>query len=408
MLPFPAEEDNEDAKEPFLSAIFPLAVLFFPAVVSFATTRAVRETFLAAQELQHTTGVVNVEVPVRVFDGERFVDNLTLDDFMVYENGKRQPVAALYLVRKAEIQKEEAAGAATAKPVPKTRRNFVLLFEVNDFMPKLDDAVDYFFDKVFLTDDIVTVATSRGTYHLKPEMLASASRPEIAKQLKSRLRKDIIDGSFEYKSILRDIRDLQDKFDIDADLKEQMLVDHVRRLRDRIDLDESRLRQFAAALKAQEGQKYVFLFYQRERIVLPPLSDFASTELYKSLNFNPQDVEHLFADASLTVHFIYLTQSTASSLGIQDQRRDDSLRAQDLTANIYAAFREMAQASGGLTEATGNPLASFQKAVTASENYYLLYYVPKDYQADGKFKEIKVIIKGKSYRVTNRAGYFAN
>ena len=68
----------------------------------------------------------------------------------------------------------------------------------------------------------------------------------------------------------------------------------------------------------------------------------------------------------------------------------------------------MAQASGGLTEATGNPLASFQKAVMASENYYLLYYVPKDYQADGKFKEIKVMIKGRSYRVTNRAGYFAN
>jgi len=388
--------------------LFLSTVLLILAVVSSGTTRALRERSLAAQELQHTTGVVNVEVPVRVFDGNKFVDNLTLDDFSVYENGKRQSIAALYLVHKTEIQKEEAAGAATAKPVPKTRRNIVLLFEVNDPMPKLDDALDYFFDKVFLADDTVTVVTPRGTYHLKPETLAKASRPEIAKQLKARLRKDIIDGSLEYKHILRDIHDLLDKFDVDADLKEQMLLDYVRQLRDRTSLDESRLRQFAAALKAQEGQKVVFLFYQRERIVLPPLSDFASTELYKSLNFNPQDVEHLFADASLTVHFIYLTQSTVSSLGIQDQRRDDSVSAQDVTASVYAAFREMAQASGGLTEATGNPLASFQKAVTASENYYLLYYVPKDFQADGKFKEIKVVIKGKSYRVTNRAGYFAN
>lgn len=391
-----------------LPFLFLLAALFFLYVGSSAAFRAIRETSPAFQELQHATGVVNVEVPVRVFDGDKFVDNLTLDDFTVYENGKRQSVVALYVIRKTEIQKEEAAGAAAAKPVPKTRRNIVLLFEVNDPMPKLDDAVDYFFDKVFLTDDVVTVATPRGTYHLKPETMASASRPEIAKQLKSKLRQDILNGSSEYKQILRDIHDLLDKFDIDADLKEQMLMDYVRRLRDRISLDESRLRQFAAALKSQEGQKYVFLFYQRERIVLPPLSDFASTELYKSLNFNPQDVEHLFADASLTVHFIYLTQSTTSSLGIQDSRRDDTLRAQDLTANVYAAFREMAQASGGLTEATGNPLAAFQKAVAASENYYLLYYMPKDYQADGKFKEIKVVIKGKSYRITNRAGYFAN
>jgi len=398
-------------KSRFFPFLFLPGALFFLAVVSSGTTRAIREASPAAQELQHTTGVVNVEVPVRVFDGEKFVDNLVLDDFTVYENGKRQPIAALYLIRKTEIQKEEAAGAATTKPVPKTRRNIVLLFEVNDIMPKLDDALDYFFDKVFLTDDTVTVVSPRGTYHLKPETLARASRPEIAKQLKSRLRKDIIDGSLEYKHILRDIHDLLDNFNLgadDADLKEQMLLDYVRQLRDRISLDESKLRQFAAALKAQEGQKYVFLFYQRERIVLPPLSDFASTELYKSLNFNPQDVEHLFADASLTVHFIYLTQSTTSSLGIQDARRDDSLSAQDVTAGVYAAFREMAQASGGLTEATSNPLASFQKAVTASENYYLLYYVPKDYQADGKFKEIKVMIKGKSYRVTNRAGYFAN
>jgi len=46
--------------------------------------------------------------------------------------------------------------------------------------------------------------------------------------------------------------------------------------------------------------------------------------------------------------------------------------------------------------------------VTASKNYYLLYYVPANYQADGKFKEIKVTVKGRSYKISNRAGYFAN
>jgi len=187
-----------------------------------------------------------------------------------------------------------------------------------------------------------------------------------------------------------------------------MLLEYVRRLRDRIGLDESRLRAFAQTLKVQEGQKYVYLFYQRERVVLPPLSDFASTELQRSLNFNTKDIERIFADASLTVHLIYLTQTTTSALEITDQMRGSTLDTKDLSENIYGAFREMAQATGGITEATGNALASFQKAVTASENYYLLYYVPIGYRADGKFKEIKVTVKGKSYRVTNRAGYFAN
>jgi hypothetical protein len=39
------------------------------------------------QELRHATGVVNVEVPVRVFDGDTFIDSLALADFEVREDG---------------------------------------------------------------------------------------------------------------------------------------------------------------------------------------------------------------------------------------------------------------------------------------------------------------------------------
>ena len=87
---------------------------------------------------------------------------------------------------------------------------------------------------------------------------------------------------------------------------------------------------------------------------------------------------------------------------------DQSLEKTDLSSSFYGVFREMSIATGGSTEASGNPMASFQKAVAVSENYYLLYYAPEDYVADGKYKEIKVSVKGKDYRVTNRAGYIAN
>ena len=360
------------------------------------------------QELQHVTGVVNVEVPVRVFDGDKFVDDLTINDFAVFEDGQPQKIAALYMIRKTKVQKEEAAGPAATTPVPKTGRHIVLLFEVNDPLPKLNEALDFFFSEVLQPEDTLTVTTPRKTYHLKPETFAHVPRTEVARQLKEKLRPDIVAGASEYRSILRDIRDLVNDFNVDEDLKEQMLLEYIRRLRDRIGLDESRLRAFAQTLKVQEGQKYVFLFYQRERVVLPPLSDFASTELRRSLDFNTKDIERIFADASLTVHLIYLTQTTTSALEITDQMRGSTLDTKDLSENIYGAFKEMAQATGGITEATGNALASFQKAVTASENYYILYYAPVGYRADGKFKEIRVTVKGKSYRVTNRAGYFAN
>ena len=49
--------------------------------------------FVFSQEkLFVETLVVNIEVPVRVFDGKRFVDNLSIDDFEVYEEGVLQKV----------------------------------------------------------------------------------------------------------------------------------------------------------------------------------------------------------------------------------------------------------------------------------------------------------------------------
>jgi len=64
--------------------------------------------------------------------------------------------------------------------------------------------------------------------------------------------------------------------------------------------------------------------------------------------------------------------------------------------------------TGGLKDTSANAAASFKRAVDFSESYYLLYYTPKDYKADGEFKKIKVKVKGQNYRITHRAGYIAD
>ncbi|MCK7540062.1 MAG: hypothetical protein MZV63_58710 [Marinilabiliales bacterium] len=45
---------------------------------------------LVAQDIQHETGTLNIEIPVRVFKGDAFVDGVTIADFEVYEDGKLQ------------------------------------------------------------------------------------------------------------------------------------------------------------------------------------------------------------------------------------------------------------------------------------------------------------------------------
>jgi VWFA-related protein len=379
------------------------------------------------RELRQFAGVVNVEVPVRVFDGDRFVDNLTIGDFELLENGQPQKIVAIYRVQKTRIQNEESAVPAAGKPVPKTKRTIVMEFELLDPAPKIDDAMDYFFNEVLEPDDNLTIVTPQQTYRFKPEALARLPRPEIARQLKAKLRKDIIAGARDYKWLLRDIRDTL-KMPLDPDLKMHLLGDYVRRLRDRLRINPAALQQLAQALKTVQGQKYVFLFYEREIVSdisslfgnfgdesLPSeersLADMAAADALRTPELTPAAIQQIFSDASITANFIYLTQSKMNAAGLDGELQrggDASPPVKDVSSPIYGAFREMARATGGITDASGNPFSGFRKAVTASENYYLLYYVPPNYQPDGKFREIKVNVKGRSYRVTHRAGYFAN
>jgi hypothetical protein len=56
---------------------------------------------------------------------------------------------------------------------------------------------------------------------------------------------------------------------------------------------------------------------------------------------------------------------------------------------------------------SANAWPAFQKAVDASENHYLLYYIPTNYKSDGKFRNIKVRVMGRNYHVLHRVGYLA-
>lgn len=83
-------------------------------------------------------------------------------------------------------------------------------------------------------------------------------------------------------------------------------------------------------------------------------------------------------------------------------------RLQDLTADLYASFKEMAVATGGLVESTTNPNFALRQAVEASSNYYLVYYQPLDYRADGRFQKIEVRVKEEGLKVIHRLGYVAD
>jgi hypothetical protein len=77
------------------------------------------------------------------------------------------------------------------------------------------------------------------------------------------------------------------------------------------------------------------------------------------------------------------------------------------SADIFPVFDEIAKATGGYTTSSQNPEYLMQQASRAADNYYLLYYSPKDKTVDGKFRTVTVRVKSGNYRVAHLAGYFA-
>jgi VWFA-related protein len=373
-----------------------------------------------SQDLQHQVSVVNIEIPVRVYKGDAFVDSLGFKDFEVLDNGRPQTIEAIYLVRKTEIARTEGKRGNA----PQVSRQFVLFFEMTEYMPEIDATLELFFNRVYLPGDSLMVVTPMNRYHLRGDAFAKRPKEKIKEELKGKLLRDILVGNTEYQGILRQ---LNDSMVGAASLEEklQLYSDTLTRLETLRQVNEKGLLDFAAFLKDLPGQKYVYLFYQKERVPkyewkqLIQMMDanqgdvartFKLMETFQMFNrdvdFNVEAVKRAYADSSIAVHFLFMTRTLPENADVTDDG-SSGLRMVEQSEDVFSAFREIAAATGGITDTSANVTASFARAVDASENYYLIYFKPGEYKADGSFHELTVRVTSGSYRVAHRAGYIA-
>jgi len=406
---------------------------------------------LFSQQVTEESIVINVEVPVRVFEGNAFVDNLTIDDFEILENGEPQRVEAVYLVKKRSIERSEEKRRFS----PETTRSFFLFFELSEYDPRLGEALSYFIQNAISPEDELTIATPMKTYRLRGKALEVKSHDEIVDQLKGLIRRDTLLGASEYNNIIKSLEELArtltasileaieaNAMTQDVEVEEegyfmrmenltpgdfkgrsideqlQIYQDLLMKMETIRSVDEEQMINFAEYLKDKEGRKYVYMFYQKEFI---PQIDPKILNEYMSLyqdrpnvsltisslfdlfvrdtEFDVEKVKQAYADSSVSIHFLYITKPSPRVFGVYMSEQSE---------DIFGPFREMAHATGGFSDSSANPDFLFQEAVKASENYYLLYYSPKAYKSDGTFKNITVRVKDKKYRVTHRVGYIAN
>ena len=404
---------------------------------------------LFSQQIMEESTVINIEVPVRVFSGKTFIDNLSIDDFEVLENGIPQNIEAVYFVKKRSVERSQEKKRFS----PKTARSFFLFFELSKYDPKIGDAIKYFVHNVLAPGDNLSFITSMNTYRMKNIAFEVTSPDEVAKQLIAKVRRDTMTGNSEYRYMINEIAGLAQALSIHmaqgrmATVGEEQIIEefsvpmsgfgsssqykgrsleeeftlyenYIFKLDNLRRMDQEKLINFATYLKEKEGQKYVTIFYQKEFIPqLDPTLLSQSMSLFQNrpvvlqtisnvIEFYTREVpidtelvKQTYADSSVFIHFLYLTNPPESHYGVY---------MADHSEDIYSAFQEMAVATGGYINSSSRADILFKSAVQASENYYLLYYSPNSYIADGKFKEIQVKIKNKKCNIFHRAGYFAN
>ena len=100
-------------------------------------------SFSLPQDIQHEAIAINIEVPVRVFKGDTFIDNLKINDFELYEEGVLQNIEAVYLINKNEISREEIGeDKDTNSFAPQISRLFVLIFELRNYIASVTSIIN--------------------------------------------------------------------------------------------------------------------------------------------------------------------------------------------------------------------------------------------------------------------------
>jgi hypothetical protein len=367
-----------------------------------------------------------VPIMVRVFDGDRFVSELTS---RISRSRKPMTVPqALFLVRKDTIERREGRTG----PPPDVSRKLVLLFQMTEYHSKIPEALDFLFRAELLPADTLEIETPTRSYALSRTALAAKPRAALARELSEIVRKDIVQGSMAYNSALRDLKravrliggvgrtglgDTEGEVDDGTSLEQQLMQygEHLQRMETLRAVDENRLVAFARRMKSLKGQKQVFLVYQREfRPEISPqtldmlvMSNQERPDILAALqslfsmyqrpiNVDRESVVQAFADSGMDFHFLFMNRQPERVSGITMREQSE---------DVYKMLSSAAEATGGGTDTSQNPAASLATALRATERSYLLLYAPSTAAPPGAFIGLEVRVKGQDYRVTHRSGY---
>ena len=421
-----------------------LVISFLLATVPhFAVQEQEQET------VQESVKVVNVEVPVRVFYKGKPVDNLTRDDFKLYEDGKLQEING-FIIKRNKIKFQEI-GLQVEEKKTYLPRYFVLVFRVTEYNKSMKQGLAHVFDNILREQDELRVFVNNKALYFaklsaKQDCQQKIDRVLMGESKTARQRLQTYLKNLEqqvdmtkFKMLLRDSsrggsspsqerkmylkQFFQRYLQIWREFKKRYLIP---------DLDH--YYNFAKHLEGIKKEKWVINFYQME--LFPQISisgearriikDFI-TEMRLSANpddkafarildkmlqdidrelnvvneFPTEAISKIFYKVGATFHSIFMR----STLRIVS--RDYNYKR--VSSDIENSLREITKTTGGTLVATNN-LEKAMDTIQEKENvYYLLTYAPDDPDKNGK---LKIKVNKKKHKViyddNMRADYLQN
>jgi hypothetical protein len=411
----------------------PVLIFFlctFSAVLLMADRNREQEQEPEHKPIIEEVTVTNVEVPVRVMYRGEPVADLKKDDFTLYEDKTKVEINGFFLKRK-NINATVVRPSRRKQDSPPTfLRTFVLVFSITDFNENLEKAVNHLFDNIFKDSDRLLIFANDKTREY-PDL---KKRQAIKEQLIGDLMEDSREARRRLLAYINKIETYLDIHDFRVQLSRRdqppmRLLDFLKKylltwneykkqyLTPRVD----RFYYFSRYLENVKSEKWVFNFYQFELFpkirfssetmdkireianILMQSRDSSDNTLGKMINnlmnqilidlnvqkgFPVDEIAKLFYKVDATFHsfFIRSVNKTVTN----------DLEYDEVASGIENTLKEITRITGG-ENITSNDLVKSIETVSQMEDiYYILTYVPRAPQKEGK---LKIKVRDKRYKV---------
>jgi hypothetical protein len=385
--------------------------------------------------------VENIEIPVRVFQGNQPVGGLKKEDFRLYLNGKQKEINGFYEVRKklADDSSRDPGSPSRLQHITPPRL-FVLIYNLSAYTQDLTSQLNTLFERIIRPNDRIMVITNNFFITEWEVVNEEKAKDKILKVLDKEIRKlkqELIVFEDELRSIAAVLKSrLQDGDGVVAQtptpilydffVNYQFILEDIKEKYLSIPLDQ--YIKISEYLKSQEGEKWVINFYQLGRLpfldnlgeinrIISRLGDDGSNsnplgetgetpqeirQVIQEFYFNfilkvkmidnlfVNDIGKAFINSGATFHTQLLTPLARSF--------SNDFKYEIITTESEDILRKLSKLTGG-TVLSSNRMEKFIKDITTKEDIaYVLTYIPNTGKKRKKPK-VDIKIKNNNYRV---------